>query len=225
MLEVKERILDPILELDDDKCFAILESFVRTFISSYIYDAHVMPAHAFEVVSLCLERLLQSASFNRKGYSRGKFYGFDAPRLLDAFMFVSVKDAMGAARFANGDWAEIAFILPLIGRLMDTGGWATAVMSRFLTLCERAGEAYPAGKFADQVLHVMEQNPGLTATWKDTVLPARIAGLVKLHASASAGMTLVLRQRLLRILDLLVDIGDRRSAALQQSEYFREVTV
>jgi hypothetical protein len=32
-------------------------------------------------------------------------------------------------------------------------------------------------------------------------------------------------QKLLRILDLLVDMGDRRSAALQLSESFREIQV
>lgn len=34
-----------------------------------------------------------------------------------------------------------------------------------------------------------------------------------------------LGEKLLRILDLLVDIGDRRSVALQQSENFREIKI
>jgi hypothetical protein len=38
-------------------------------------------------------------------------------------------------------------------------------------------------------------------------------------------MPLALGQKLLRILDLLVDMGDRRSAALQLSESFREIKI
>jgi hypothetical protein len=38
-------------------------------------------------------------------------------------------------------------------------------------------------------------------------------------------MSLPLAQKFLRILDLLVDMGDRRSAALQLGEAFREVRV
>jgi hypothetical protein len=36
-------------------------------------------------------------------------------------------------------------------------------------------------------------------------------------------MPVALAQKFLRILDMLVDMGDRRSAALQLSEAFREV--
>ena len=36
-------------------------------------------------------------------------------------------------------------------------------------------------------------------------------------------MVSTLAQKFLRVLDLLVDMGDRRSAALQLSETFREI--
>jgi len=38
-------------------------------------------------------------------------------------------------------------------------------------------------------------------------------------------MTLTLAQKFLRILDMLVDMGDRRSAALQLGEAFREIQI
>jgi hypothetical protein len=47
--------------------------------------------------------------------------------------------------------------------------------------------------------------------------------LVQRFANRDAPMALALAQKFLRILDLLVDMGDRRSAALQLSEAFREI--
>ena len=52
---------------------------------------------------------------------------------------------------------------------------------------------------------------------------ARIAGLVQQIASRESPMSIELAQRFLRILDVLVDMGDRRSAALQSSDSFREI--
>ncbi len=85
---------------------------------------------------------------------------------------------------------------------------------------------YPAEMFADQILSIIgggefESLKG----WHGTFLPARIAGLVQYFASRDTPMPQVLGQKLLRTLDLLVDMGDRRSAALQLSESFREIKI
>jgi hypothetical protein len=61
--------------------------------------------------------------------------------------------------------------------------------------------------------------------WNGTLIPARIAGLVQFFADRDTSMSPALGQKLLRVLDELVDIGDRRSAALQLSETFREIKV
>jgi hypothetical protein len=86
-------------------------------------------------------------------------------------------------------------------------GWVSTVMWHFLRLCERAKEIYTAERFADHVL------------------PARIAGLVQYLADRETPTPLELGQKLLRILDLLIDMGDRRSAALQLGESFREIQI
>jgi len=138
-------------------------------------------------------------------------------------MFVSVERADLAARYVNGDWSEINRILPLIDRFVRAGGWAASVMDPFLTLCERAKANYPAAAFADQVLAIIGDGPDNLKGWHGTFIPARIAELVQHFAHRDAPMTLALAQKFLRILDMLVDMGDRRSAALQLSEAFREV--
>jgi len=97
------------------------------------------------------------------------------------------------------------------------------VMDPFLTLCERARANYPAEAFADQVLAIIGDGPDNLKGWYGTFIPARIAELVQHFAHRDAPMTLAIAQKFLRILDMLVDMGDRRSAALQLGEAFREV--
>ena len=111
----------------------------------------------------------------------------------------------------------------IIDRFVRFAGWAYAVMSRYLTLCERSKDAFPAEQFADQVLHVIDENGNLLKGWHGTSLPARIAGLVQYLVDRETPAPATLAQKFLRILDLLVDMGDRRSAALQLSEAFREI--
>ena len=91
-------------------------------------------------------------------------------------------------------------------------------------LCERAKDAYPAEIFADQVLAIIEDNTQPLKGWNGTFIPARIAALVQYLADRET-MPPALGQKLLRVLDLLVDMGDRRSAALQLSETFREIKI
>lgn len=94
-------------------------------------------------------------------------------------------------------------------------------MAQFLTPCERAKANYPAETFADQVLAIIGDGPDNLKGWHGTSIPARIAELMQHFANREA-MTLALAQKCLRLLDILVHMGNRRSAALQLSEAFRE---
>jgi hypothetical protein len=224
--DVKTRFLEPIFDLEGDTCWALLAPFVSSYICAYIYDAKAMPDGAVDVVQLCLQRFLESSNLvNRNSYRGGEFSGFDEPGLARSLMFVHVERAMLAARFVNGDWNEIKIILPIVDRFVRAAGWAASVMSHFLTLCERSKSAYPAEMFADQILAVIGDGSEPLPGWRGTFIHARIAGLVQYLADRDTPMPLALGQKLLRILDLLVDMGDRRSAALQLSETFREIKI
>lgn len=223
LADFQARFLNAILDLEGDNCWALLSPFASAYICAYVYDAPVVPADAVAMLDLCLERLLRSSSFNRDVYRGREFSGFDQPDLVRTLMFVSVERADLAARYVNGDWSEIGRILPLVDKFVRAGGWAAAVMDPFLTLCERAIANYPSEAFADQVLSIIADGPDKLKGWRGTFIPARIAELVQHFAHRNSPMTLALAQKFLRILDILVDMGDRRSAALQLSEEFREV--
>ena len=225
LADVMTRFLEPIFNLEDDTCWALLAPFVSTYICRYVYDAQSIPVSAVDVLRLCLERLLKAPSFNRSSYRSGEFSGFDDPRLVRSLMFVSIERAPLAARYVNGDWSEIEMILPIVDRFIRAGGWSSTLMSHFLTLCERSKTAYPAEMFADQILVVIGDGSEPLKGWHGTLIPARIASLVQHFADRDTPMAPRLGQKLLRILDLLVDMGDRRSAALQLSASFREIKI
>lgn len=221
--QVKAAFLDAIFGLQGEHCWDLLSPLVDTYICAHVYDAKQVPDDALASLQICLERMLADSTFEPSSYRAGELYNFDLPRLADALMFVAVEHAGGAERYVNGDWRDIGRILPIVDRFVRAAGWAPAIMSRYLTLCERAKAAYPADQFADQVLEVIDRQASHLKGWHGTTLPARIAGLVQHFAHRETPMPLPLGQKLLRVLDLLVDMGDRRSAALQLSESFREV--
>jgi hypothetical protein len=220
--DFQTRFLDTILGLEGDNCWALLSPFASTYVCAYVYDASVVPTDAAATLDLCLGRLLRDSAFKRDSYRSGEFSGFDQPELVRTLMFVSVERADMAARYVNGNWSEVSLILPLIDRFIRAGGWAAAVMDPFLTLCERAKANYPAEIFANQVLAVIGGEPDSLKGWRGTFIPARIAELVQHCAHRDAPISLPLAQKFLRILDMLVDMGDRRSSALQLGEAFRE---
>ncbi|MBU2645209.1 ATP-binding protein [bacterium] len=222
--DFQPRFLDPILALEDDNCWALLSLFTDTYICKYIYDAPAFPTDAIDLLDVCLGRLLQAPAFKRDVYRSGTLSGPDQPRFVETLMFVSVEQTcLSSARYVNGDWSEIARILPIINRFVRAGGWIATVMDLFLTLCERARDYYPAEDFADQVLSIIGDDSENLIDWHGSFIPARIADLVHHFAHRDTPMGLALAQKFLRILDILVDMGDRRSAALQLSEAFREV--
>ena len=223
LIEYHDRFLNPILELEDENCWDLLSPFTRTYVCAYVYDAPVVPDDAVTMLDLCLGRLLQASVFRRNAYRSGELSGFQQPELVRTLMFVSIERADLAARYVNGDWTEIDRILPLVDRFISASGWAASVMDPFLTLCKRAKANYPSEAFADQVLATLGDDPDNLKGWHGTFIPARIAELVQYFAHRDTPMALVLAQNFLRILDMLVDMGDRRSAALQFGEAFREI--
>lgn len=214
--------LEPVFALEDEHSFALLAPFVDRYIRASILDAPEIPGNAIDLLERCLSRVLQSSTFDPTNYYAGELNGWDLPSLTRSLLFVSVERADLASRFANGDWRDITLILPIVDRFVRAAGWSAAVMSSFLTLCERASGIYPADAFSGQVLAILTSEIKLKG-WRGSLLLARIAGLVQQIASRESPMSIELAQRFLRILDVLVDMGDRRSAALQISDSFREV--
>uniref|UniRef100_B0T902 AAA ATPase n=1 Tax=Caulobacter sp. (strain K31) TaxID=366602 RepID=B0T902_CAUSK len=218
--EAKATLLTPILGLDRDQRDWLLAPLVEYGTAIYLYDAPQPPEAIFEILDACLETLLADPELRRGSYRAGELHSGEQRRVLESLMLVD--DAALASRFAQGDWRAFDRIKPTVERLVREAGWASPVASNFVKLAERAKGVVSADWLADQILTILAE-PETAQTWRSTLLPARVADLVQHLAEQQTPLEARLSQKLLRILDALIDMGDRRSAALQQTEAFREV--
>jgi len=220
---VRLEFLAPFLT-EDKEGLAVLAEFADRTVKRHILDAPTVPANTFDLLNDCVERVVRDRVFDLNSYRAGQVYGHDLPKLIQALLFVAVEgEAPGAARFVNGDWSQISMIMPIVTRLVTATGWSSYVMQNFLTLCERAAVAYPLNAFTAQANAVRGSIANAKGSWAGTTLPARTAATVQRLADANFPLGAEQAQELLKVLDWLIDLGDRRSAALEQAEAFRGV--
>jgi hypothetical protein len=140
------------------------------------------------------------------------------PELIKALLFVNTdKLAPGAARFANGNWSEIATIMSIIDRMVRSIGWSSFVMGKYIELHKRAGKAFPLSDFGSQLNAALGAIGNAEEGWTGTILAAKLAAIVQRQADWNFRLRTEDAQALLKILDSLIDLGDRRSAALEQT--------
>ncbi len=220
--EILKRLLRPILAQPDEIAMRLLAPFTVSLVCGGVLDAPEVRDDTLHLLQAVLERTLENYDLRRSSYNDGRMGGFDLPKLVESLLFVVVEHAPGATRFANGLWHDLGQVMPLVDRMARAAGWHPFVARQLVRLCERSGAAYPADTFADQVLAQIVDGR-LPAGWNGSSVPAAIAALVQTHADRLHPLPAPLAHKLLQVLDALVDLGDRRSAALQQSESFRGV--
>jgi hypothetical protein len=189
----------------------------------HVFDAATIPANVIPLLDDCVSRVLQDRIFKPKSWRAGEVHGYAMPELIAALLFVNVESAPAAARYVNGDWSQIDTILPIVDCIVRNVGWSSYVMGKFLDLCERAGGAYPISKVGPQANAALAVIGNTEEGWSGTILPARMAGVVQRQADWNFPLKLPDAQELLKVLDALIDLGDRRSAALEQTEAFRGI--
>jgi hypothetical protein len=222
--EAQRRFLEPVFPLDDETAASLISPFA-SLVGCAVMDAPVIEPRAIALLEACLGRFLQSEDWERARRYDGRLHGFGLPDLVDILLFVQIETASGAARFANGDWREVERILPIVDRFVRAVGDLPSVASSFLTLCERAADHYPPDQFAEQINAMLAKQAGMPVGWRGSTIQGRIAALIQVFAQQTQPLPPALAQGMLRILDRLIDMGDRRSAALQTSEIFRNTAI
>jgi len=222
--ETLRRLLRPIFAQPDEIAMRLLAPFTVSLVCGEVLDAPEIRDDTLLLLHGVLERVLENDDLRRSSHNDGRIGGFDLPKLVESLLFVVVEHAPGATRFANGDWNDLDRVLPLVDRIVRIAGRHPYIARKFVVLCERSCASYPAETFADQVLAQVVDGR-LPANWKGTSVPAAIAALVQAHADRQHPLPAALARKLLQVLDALIDLGDRRSAALQQSESFRGVSL
>jgi hypothetical protein len=220
---VQQRILDPIFALGDEAAASLINPFADILAAGGIIDPPRVNQSAILYLRGCVDRVLRDRAWEHARYDDGTIDGYDLPEIVRVFLFATGVRAAQSSRFANGDWRDINAIMPVVDPFVRAVGDVPLVTGSFLTLCESAVEHYPPNAFVDQIDVILNKQVGVPLGWYGTTIQGRIAALVHSLAERSQPLPLQLAQSMLRILDRLVDMGDRRSAALQTSEIFKNI--
>jgi hypothetical protein len=216
------RFIEPAALASDDTFGSLAESYV-TFLAYNVMDEPVLPDTPLALLGLIVPRLLAHGGWESARWNDGRLNDAELSRMVRALFFVDVEKAMGAARFANGDWNDVASIHPIIDPILVAYVQNPTVTSAYLTMCERAILSYPLERFVAQLPLVFGEGGGMPVGWRETSMAARLAGLIQRFSEKTQPLQTATAQTLLRALDALVDMGDRRAAAIQTSEVFKDV--
>ena len=202
-------------------CFELLDPFVDHFVCRQIHDAEKLSPGTLVIVNAIADRVAVAdwrwdASRVNGNLTRQKH------TILKALFLVNVAHAAGARRFANGDWSEIAVVIPSLDKLFQSIASVTGGLLYFLKLAERSIDHYPANALADTLTNFLVAQENKPAALRSISAPEQMA-LVQTIATREHPLSESLRAKLLKLLDMLVELGDRRSAALLGSEWFKTV--
>jgi len=220
--ESVRRFVDPAVGTDDETFGSLMTSYV-SYLTCNIMDEPVLPVNPLTLLELIVPRMLAHRSWEKSRWNDGEIHDSDLYGMIRALFFIDVERAMGAARFANGDWTDVTRINSVIDPILTVQGQNPTVTSSYLTLCERAHQAYPLELFVARLPMVFGGGGGMPLGWRGTTIPARLAGVIQLFSEKVQPLPEEMARALLQALDALVDMGDRRAAAIQTSEAFKDV--
>lgn len=219
--EGTRRFLQPALATNDETFASLGECFSGHLIAQ-VADSSEIPQTALELLSIVTQRVLAYRGWRHAvqgGHAEQDFVG-----IVEHLFFADLGYAGGAVRFANQNWAEVGAVIPIFEPILRVHGSVTFVARAWMSLCESSFEHYPVQHFIDSLEHLFAGD-GTPPGWRSTQLPGRLSGLIQRFSERQQPMPLAMAQKLLRALDRLVDMGDRRAAAVQLSEVFRSVRV
>jgi hypothetical protein len=219
--EGTRRFLKPVMT-SNDKTFASLGGWFTDYLVDYVADSPAIPQTALELLSIVSQRVLAYQDWRYAGHSGHSERDF--VELVEHLFFANFGYAGGAVRFANRNWAEVGAVVPIFEAILRAHGSVPFVARAWMNLCESSFEHYPVQHFVNYLEHVLAEE-GTPAGWRNTQLPGRLSGLIQRFSERQQPMPLEMAQKLLGALDRLVDMGDRRAAAVQLSEVFRSVRV
>jgi len=220
--EVRRRFLEPVFALEDELAFSLMSPVVGVTSATGVLDPVTVAPSAMPTLNACVDRILASRQWAGARRSGGDLHGHDLSFIVRDIMFVAHLNAGGASRFANGDWHEFGVISPIIEKMTREVGDVPIVGQSFLIACERALPFVSANWFAELALSMVNDH-GRPSGWRSWSLEGRLASVVQMVAEQRHPLAEDVAKALLRTLDALVDMGDRRAAALQISEIFKDV--
>ena len=209
--EADRRFLQKAAGADDETYCELVEGYVCE-LAAVVTDSATIPENALQLLGAARDRALKS-------WGGGGRFEQDIAREL--FFSVNLR-AKAPVRFGNNKWSDVGVVILLVDPVLRAQGSSRLVAEFWMELCERSLEHYPVDHFVSSLQYVLP-SAHRRARWRNSELPARLAGLIQRFSEKVPSMPHAMAQTILRALDQLVDMGDRRAAAVQQSEIFRSV--
>lgn len=219
--EINQLVLQPLFREHKRVSLSIIETLLERVVVEGIFFSPTIHPRAMFVVGACLEYFLTLEEW-KTARRRGDIYNHELERILRILLFLNGQGTVH--RFSYGNWSEFEIVRPFVELLVIAIGDVPLVARTFVELCERAGAAISIDWFADMALQLIREGGNRNREkWKEAGIPPRLALSIQAVAERGHPLPLVVAQKLLRALDALVDMGDRRSAALQVSVRFRNI--
>jgi hypothetical protein len=215
------RFLQPAMATNDETFASFGEWFTRHLIAQ-VADSPEIPQTALELLSVVTQRVLAYRDWCHADH--GGLSEQDFVDIVKHLFFADLGYAGRAVRFANRNWVEVGAVIPVFEPILLAHGSVTFVARAWMSLCERSFEHYPVQHFVDHLEYLLV-GEGIPPGWRNTDLPGLLSGLIQRFSERQQPMPLVMAQKFLRALDRLVDMGDRRAAAVELSEVFRSVRI
>jgi hypothetical protein len=216
---VERRFLNALFALPIDIRADFLGRFVPLYVAAAVVDAPMIQTGTMELLQSCFAAVLDDSAWDRA--RRNPSGGLESS-LHEIVRAVLMTDwdgtASAAVRFANGDWTDIARLQPVVRDVLACVGDIPSVLSAYLRLVERGFDHYSAEYFLADVRLIPPTVWTTRALWIPNQNAARIAALVQRFVERDRPLGGQQYAHALELLDRLVDVGDRRSAALQVSE-------
>jgi hypothetical protein len=217
--EIMERFVSPLAELPQSPRIQLLGTFLQALVAA-VMDAETVRFDRVELIARCFEivssdriwdrvRAESSRQLTDDYYTTARMMLLDAGRPCDA-----------AKRFANRDWSQIQQAMVLVNRVVATIGDLASVLTMFLDLVERSFEYYALDDFIAQIESIPVRLWASRSAWSNSFSSSKLAALIQNFAEREKPLSPANQTALLRVLDRLIEVGDRRSAALQTSEIF-----
>ncbi|WP_421738819.1 hypothetical protein [Caulobacter sp.] len=208
-------IVDPIAAEEDAACLQLLEPFIGIYAAALMHEADEIAPATMTVMLAAARRVAAMGPASRHAY------GSDTRQLLRDVMCVPHIRTTGARRFANGEWRDVPVLWPIIDILLPALKRRSDFAQIWLSLLEHAHAHYPIARFAAEASLILDALPAKQA--KESGFLIRLGPILQTLLDRGDPLESATRERLLRILDVLTDAGDRRAAQLQRSEHFRTV--
>lgn len=198
----------------------VLSTFADAYSCMRLLDAIEVPSGICDVLIDIFEAVADHPDWKRPEW-RGDYGLPDQLRKLVRIAMGANWDrpAMGAARFANNDWSDAGLLDPLVDWMLQRFGHLPEVMQAFLLHTERSFD-YRSSEFLASRLGGIAPAVWQSRGFWSGLRTAQLAGLLQSFAERDTSLKPAVHGQFLEILDHLVELGDRRAAALQMSSLF-----